>query len=565
MEPSNTTPSATFNTSTKSKIVVKLALFLSILAIIAIVSTGYINMNKTRGLILKNLQSQLMVAANTIALSIDGDAYAQLTGKASMQTPQYKAIRTNLEKFHTANKHLGFDSDCMYTFRRISEDSLEFTVMLHDQYVGNRYKIREQMLPVLENGKTNYTDIYVDENGTWVSAYAPILNSAEQVVGLVEVDFKDNVYLLAVNDEIYAIAMFSLLGIGVAVLAAFLVSAYIARPVEKVSRAAVQLSTGDYTVSVPETSRDEIGMLARAFNFMVKEIREKKEALEEALGQLKEAQKQMVGQEKLASLGTLTAGIAHEMKNPLNFVSNFGKLSYKMVGQLKSTYDDAKDQLPETAQGDFEFAISTLELNIRKIQEHSQRADDIIHSMMQHSRGTSAEYHPVDLNELIQEYSLLSYKGFRAKDPMVQIHMTTEYDDTIGMVHLVSQDLSRVIINIVSNACYELVKKKNLLGDEFKPEIRINTLNHEEHVEVRIRDNGNGIPEEIRKDIFTPFFTTKPTGEGTGLGLSMSYDIIVQAHKGIMHVDSKDGEFTEFVIILPKNIEGMLKNESTGS
>lgn len=565
MEPSNTTPTATFNTSTKSKIVVKLALFLSILAIIAIVSTGYINMNKTRGLILKNLQSQLMVAANTIALSIDGDAYAQLTGKASMQTPQYKAIRTNLEKFHTANKHLGFDSDCMYTFRRISEDSLEFTVMLHDQYVGNRYKIREQMLPVLENGKTNYTDIYVDENGTWVSAYAPILNSAEQVVGLVEVDFKDNVYLLAVNDEIYAIAMFSLLGIGVAVLAAFLVSAYIARPVEKVSRAAVQLSTGDYTVSVPETSRDEIGMLARAFNFMVKEIREKKEALEEALGQLKEAQKQMVGQEKLASLGTLTAGIAHEMKNPLNFVSNFGKLSYKMVGQLKSTYDDAKDQLPETAQGDFEFAISTLELNIRKIQEHSQRADDIIHSMMQHSRGTSAEYHPVDLNELIQEYSLLSYKGFRAKDPMVQIHMTTEYDDTIGMVHLVSQDLSRVIINIVSNACYELVKKKNLLGDEFKPEIRINTLNHEEHVEVRIRDNGNGIPEEIRKDIFTPFFTTKPTGEGTGLGLSMSYDIIVQAHKGIMHVDSKDGEFTEFVIILPKNIEGMLKNESTGS
>jgi len=289
--------------------------------------------------------------------------------------------------------------------------------------------------------------------------------------------------------------------------------------------------------------------------------------LDETLQNLKSTQQQLVMQEKLASLGQLTAGIAHEIKNPLNFVNNFAALSIDLSVELRdalfangATFDSEKRKLIESL-------LTDIQESAEKINHHGKRADSIVKSMMQHARGSSHEPELADLNLLLDDAVNLVYHGLRANDSSFNINIEKDYDTAIGKVEVMPQDLSRVFLNIVNNACYAAHQKARAADGEsgragepkapshpFTPTVSVRTKNLGDKIEIRIRDNGNGIPQDIRKEIFTPFFTTKPTGKGTGLGLSISHDIIVQQHNGEIFVETEEGKFTEFVVKLPKSI-----------
>ncbi len=282
------------------------------------------------------------------------------------------------------------------------------------------------------------------------------------------------------------------------------------------------------------------------------ELREKNLALEETLAQLRLTQDELVAQEKLASLGQLTAGIAHEIKNPLNFVTNFAQLSTGLTQELREEVEAQADRLDPESRDALEAILSDLETNVRKINEHGQRADHIVRDMLQHSRGSRGEPQPTDINRLLAEYLALTYHGLRGQDPAFNVGLDTDYDSAVGMVRAVPQDLCRVFVNLLNNACYAAYEKRRELGEQFSPMVTVRTHDRGDHVEIRIRDNGNGIPAAVRDKIFEPFFTTKPPGQGTGLGLSISYDIIRQ-HRGELRIDSEEGQYAEFIITLPKH------------
>jgi signal transduction histidine kinase len=282
------------------------------------------------------------------------------------------------------------------------------------------------------------------------------------------------------------------------------------------------------------------------------DLSEKNVELQRTLTQLKQTQDQLVVQEKLASLGALTAGIAHEIKNPLNFVNNFADLSGELTAELQELIDTQRAQLdPQQAQNIDEL-LSDLRQNVTKIGEHGKRADGIVRGMLQHSRGAAAEPQPTDLNALLAEDVNLAYHGMRAQDASFNIHLETVYDPAVGTVRVAPQDLSRVFLNLMNNACYAANAKKKTAGSDFVPTVSVATKDLGARVEIRVRDNGNGIPAAVRDKLFTPFFTTKPPGQGTGLGLSISYDIIVQQHKGEIRAETEEGSYAEFIIVLPR-------------
>ena len=278
------------------------------------------------------------------------------------------------------------------------------------------------------------------------------------------------------------------------------------------------------------------------------------EAINRANKELKEAQAQLVQSEKMASLGQLTAGIAHEIKNPLNFVNNFSELSIDLTKELTEEIDHFQDKFDPKAMDYFHEVLTDLEHNVRKINEHGKRADSIVKGMLLHSRGKPGEMQKTDINNTVQEYLNLAYHGFRAQDSTFNVKLETNYDPTLEPINVVPQNLSRVFLNIINNACYSVHEKKKERGDKYAPVVTISTKNLGDKVAVVIHDNGKGIPQDIIDKIFNPFFTTKPTGKGTGLGLSMSYDIVVQEHKGELKVTSEVGEYAEFWITIPKNL-----------
>jgi PAS domain S-box-containing protein len=281
-------------------------------------------------------------------------------------------------------------------------------------------------------------------------------------------------------------------------------------------------------------------------------LKEKNEELEKALQQLKSTQDQLIIQEKLASLGALTAGIAHEIKNPLNFVNNFAKFSVDLAKDLREDLSNQRDRLEAKVLKSVEGTLNTLERYAKKIEEHGKRADSIVRNMLLHSRGKSGERQLTDLNGLLAEYVSLAYHGMRARDSSFNITIETSYDASIGLIEVVPQDISRVFLNILNNACYAVHEKAKKLGEGFSPTLWVRTKDLGEQVEIQIRDNGPGIPEDLLGKIFHPFFTTKPTGEGTGLGLSISYDIVVQEHQGEIKVETEEGSYAEFIVVLPK-------------
>lgn len=282
------------------------------------------------------------------------------------------------------------------------------------------------------------------------------------------------------------------------------------------------------------------------------ELQTKNQQLDEKNQEILRTQEQLIVQEKMASLGILTAGIAHEIKNPLNFVNNFSQLSIELVEEFREDFDKIKASLPPEQVENMESILEDVARNAGKINEHGKRADSIVRNMMLHSSGAKGERQPIDLNKLLEENTNLAYHGMRAQDSTFNLTIEKELDPAVGMVELVPQDFSRVILNIVNNGCYAVHQKQKKSGIDYSPTLRVSTRSNNSEVEIRIRDNGTGIPAEVRDKIFNPFFTTKPTGEGTGLGLSMSYDIIVQQHQGKLKVDSAPGEFTEFIILIPK-------------
>ncbi|MCC6489287.1 MAG: PAS domain S-box protein [Candidatus Hydrogenedentes bacterium] len=277
-----------------------------------------------------------------------------------------------------------------------------------------------------------------------------------------------------------------------------------------------------------------------------RELEEKNAELHQALEKLKDTQRQLITQEKMASLGVLTAGIAHEIKNPLNFVNNFAELTVELIHELRALLN------PEGATtGEIEALLRDIEQNAVKIHDHGKRADRIVRGMLQHSRSEHMRQ-ITDINALVDEYVKLAYHGLRARDASFNIRLDLQYDEQIGSIPVVPQDLSRVVLNIVNNGCYAAHQKRKALGADFHPILTVRTRDAGEYVEIRVRDNGPGIPPEIRDSIFNPFFTTKPVGEGTGLGLSICYDIIVREHLGELIVDTEPGAFTEFAIALPR-------------
>jgi two-component system NtrC family sensor kinase len=294
------------------------------------------------------------------------------------------------------------------------------------------------------------------------------------------------------------------------------------------------------------------------------EIRAARDTAERALQELKATQASLLHAQNMAALGQLTAGIAHEIKNPLNFVNNFAGLSVELLDELKETAAPAIAGLADDERADIDEIVAMLTGNLEKIAEHGRRADGIVKSMLEHSRGGSGERREVDLNGLVEEALNLAYHGARAQDQSFNITLERDLDHALAPFELVPQDMTRVLLNLFGNGFYAAAKRqRDGAGPEFRPVLKVATRDLGEAVEIRIRDNGTGIPPDIRGKLFQPFFTTKPTGEGTGLGLSISWDIVTQQHGGTIEVDSRLGEFTEFAIRLPRSLQAVTAVNST--
>jgi two-component system NtrC family sensor kinase len=274
------------------------------------------------------------------------------------------------------------------------------------------------------------------------------------------------------------------------------------------------------------------------------ELLKQKDELQEIVEELKTTQNQLIQSEKMASLGELTAGIAHEIQNPLNFVNNFSEVSMELLDEMAQELD----------KGDTEEAKAIAEdvkQNLEKIRHHGKRADGIVKGMLQHSRASSGQKEPTDINALADEYLRLAYHGLRAKDKSFNAELSTHFDSTLPKVNMVPQDIGRVMLNLFTNAFYTVHQRQKTAGLDYKPNVSVTTSAKKGKLIIKVKDNGMGIPDAIKEKIMQPFFTTKPTGEGTGLGLSMSYDIVVKGHGGNIDVDTKEGEYTEFGISIP--------------
>jgi two-component system NtrC family sensor kinase len=274
------------------------------------------------------------------------------------------------------------------------------------------------------------------------------------------------------------------------------------------------------------------------------ELLKQKNELQETVKELKSTQNQLIQSEKMASLGELTAGIAHEIQNPLNFVNNFSEVSMELL-------DEMEEELNKGDKAEAIVIASDIKQNLEKIRHHGKRADGIVKGMLQHSRASSGQKEPTDINVLADEYLRLAYHGLRAKDKSFNAELVTHFNDALPKVNMVPQDIGRVMLNLFTNAFYAVQQKQKTNGAEYKPMVEVTTSAEKKSIVIKVKDNGIGIPEHIKGKIMQPFFTTKPTGEGTGLGLSMSYDIVVKAHGGRIDINTKEGEYTEFIIIIP--------------
>lgn len=397
---------------------------------------------------------------------------------------------------------------------------------------------------------------------TVLTAYAHI----PKLDWFVFVELPQREVLAAVLATLYQILVL----LALSILLALLLGSWLARrmvvPIRQLQAGAQRLGEGDLEQRIPVTSKDEIGALAQRFNLMAARIQEAHETLEanvvdrtfdlaRSLDDLRAAQDRLIQTEKLASLGQLTAGIAHEIKNPLNFINNFADLAMELMQELTEALDAAGPSLDPAIREEVAELGSVMRENLTKVVQHGKRADSIVRNMLAHSRESGGELRAVDLNAVADEALNLAYHGARAERPGFNVTMERDFDPAVGSVELYPQEFTRVLLNLIGNGFYAVHKKRIEDGSEdYKPTLRLATRALLNRVEIRVRDNGLGIPDVVRARIFEPFFTTKPAGEGTGLGLSLSHDIIVKQHGGTIQVTTEPGRFTELIITLPRAV-----------
>jgi signal transduction histidine kinase len=394
--------------------------------------------------------------------------------------------------------------------------------------------------PVAPLGWTVFVELPVDE------AYQPLITSIQRT----------------------ALVLFGALCL--AALAGIFLARRMVVPIQALRAGAARIGGGDLSQRISIKSGDELEALADQFNDMAGRLQESYADLENkvdvrtrelgrSLKELRTAQDRLIQTEKLASLGQLTAGIAHEIKNPLNFVNNFSAISVELIDELREALAGAKlDSKLQTQVGEI---ADMLQGNLNKVVQHGKRADSIVKNMLLHSRQGSGEHRPVDINAVVEESLNLAYHGARAEKQGFNITLKRSFDPAAGEADLFPQEITRVLLNLISNGFYAAIKRKaEANGGDYEPTLAATTKNLGDSVEIRIRDNGTGIPPEVKEKMFTPFFTTKPVGEGTGLGLSLSYDIIVKQHAGSIEVDTQPGEFTEFRIVLPRGAATIAKS-----
>lgn len=426
------------------------------------------------------------------------------------------------------------------------------------------------------DGVTNYES---PEGGTKVASFS----FPKNIDWVVFAEKDASVAYATVDKMTYTLWLLVVLGLVVGLVGAFVSGGIISNPIIKLKKVAETISSGNFDVDVEYKGKDAIGTLGNTLVNMAQslkqsfkqiaeqnkqleeysrtleikveertiELKEKNIELEDTLVTLKETQAQLIMQQKLASLGALTAGIAHEIKNPLNFVNNFAKLTTGLVDELKEELDRVKEEPAKMDPGYIEEIFGDIRSNVVKIGEHGTRADNIVKGMLEHSRGDAGEFQETELNALLTDSLDNGLNAVKNSKPNFKCEVVKGFDASIGKIYINPQTFSRVMINIFENAFYAMNKKLETKGAGYSPKLELKTIKGPKTIDITIRDNGTGIPQSAIDKVFEPFFTTKPTGEGTGLGLSLSYDIITQIHKGTLSVNSVEGESTEFVIKLP--------------
>ena len=383
----------------------------------------------------------------------------------------------------------------------------------------------------------------------------------------------------AASTGIGLLAVLNVMSIGGAFLIAWLfVGRHLLHRLVALAAAMRDMARGDLEAPVAVSGNDEVTDMAHALEVfrryalevqrlnlvekLAKELEDKNQALEQTLERLNQAQEQMVAEEKLASLGKLTAGVAHEIKNPLNFVRNFAELSVELVGEIGEIIDESEQDDSDLAEEITEI-LADLKVNLGKVGEHCGRADGIVHSMLEHSRATPGDWRETDLNALLKQYMELAYHATRGENQDFNASLSVDLDEEVGMIEVVPQDLSRAFLNILTNAFQAMEEKREKVGEDYAAELRIASRRLKDGVEFAIRDNGPGIPDDLRERMFEPFVTTKDTGKGTGLGLSLTVDIITR-HGGAITVDSELGAYTEMRIRLPLKPAAALEEVAHG-
>lgn len=491
-------PKHSFDSSIRFRLSSKIILLLGGLVTLIVLSVGSWLYQKDKQRVLENLQNQLQLAANTISLSIDGDMYKMLKGKESVNSKEYAQVISVLERF-MVNSYLGFERNNIYTFRVIDDSTLQFTAMLDQQYVGNTYAIRDEMRPTLENGQPSYTDIYMDENGTWVSAYAPILDSAGEVVGLVEADFQNNVYLLSLQQEQREIFIFMVVALLISLILSLLFARYLSRPITAVSKGAMEISKGNFEIEIPVKTSDEIGRLTRAFNYMVQEIQEKEyirsknEEISEANRKLDELNKSLLEANRLKS--EFLAIAAHDLKNPLQVIQ----------GYLEIISDNTKPG--EKTHEYCESITAAIQRMLKLIRQ-------LLDTTAIESGKLKLKKEKFNLAELLNDIVMDQQKLAQKKQQTIHF---TEHPNVI-----INADPSRmheVFENLLSNAVKFSPYGKNIF-------VSLNKLSEKgSTVQVAIQDEGPGLTPDDKQKIFGRFMrlSALPTGGevSTGLGLSV--------------------------------------------
>ncbi len=528
------------------------------------INTGYREMDvpadpralhtSTRELDKYRLLSELQVDAN-IATELLGSSFA-VSEPASLEPLR--------ERFEAAMNRIGFNLESLEGVD-IHEEIAPIFQRLNDLGTGEGtgFNLLDEELRLAQR----QADLLESNQAAAVS----LVGEVDELVGTARgsAQTATEASLQAILTGRTILLVISLASVIVASLVAWLlVGRVLLRRIGVVSAWMRKMAAGDLEAQVDVGGHDEVADMAAAVEvfrlhalevqrlnlveLLATDLQEKNGELQAAFEELRRAQDQIVTQQKLASLGELTAGVAHEIRNPLNFVKNFSESSAELLTELQEVLDEIGDDLPGEQKGLIQEISEDLNDNMERIRNHGDRANRIVHDMLMMSRG-AGEFQPTDINRLVDEHSRLAFHSARAIDSDFQLDLQFELDPDVGELEVIPQDLGRVFLNMVSNSCYATNEKRlNLLekGESYFPELLLRTRRLEDSIEIGIRDNGNGMPEEVIEKIFNPFFTTKPTDQGTGLGLAISSDI-VREHGGYIRVTSEPGEFTEMLIEIP--------------